>query len=550
MDAVVRPRALGLHAAPDPHFFLRELFVELRQLHLFSFEHRLLAHEKRVVVASPADELAAVHFDDTRVASFLKNARSCVTNSNAPPHSNKNSSSHWIDARSRWFVGSSRSSNCGASTSPRASSTRRFCPADNAAKSCSAGSPMLSINLLGERSRRSQSSRFLGSCRHRLRRPSAPCPRAPAGTSCRNVENTAPACRNTCPLSASSSPEIAFIQRGLARAVAPDQAQARSPRSIWRSTRSSNGAPPKLKLTSRRPDNGHSNPRHPAARPAQRKTRLLQFPCGLAHRSGPCTLAGSEPIARDDLQRPRPRRVRAFSRTDFRCGHRRPRHPPSRLHLPWHRPRHHPRPKRSRAEAPPFAAPASPRPTACRWSWLGPPGTERVYGPDLLLAVRDAGRAVGLERHYFDGGAPGCPRDAPRQTHRALPGHRSRRHVFTTLPHAHGRRALHVAPPRSPASAPMSSGSASARRNRKSSWLPTPPPSMPPCSLALAPPSIFTPAASAKLPVGSNAAASNGSSASARSPAASPRATSSPILLRPPCPRPAQRPQHPLPPTP
>ena len=38
--------------------------------------------------------------------------------------------------------------------------------------------------------------------------------------------------------------------------------------------------------------------------------------------------------------------------------------------------------------------------------WLGPTGTERVYGPDLLLAVCDAGRAVGL-RHYFYGGAPG-----------------------------------------------------------------------------------------------------------------------------------------------
>ena len=38
--------------------------------------------------------------------------------------------------------------------------------------------------------------------------------------------------------------------------------------------------------------------------------------------------------------------------------------------------------------------------------WLGPRGTERVYGPDLLLAVCDAGRASGL-RHYFYGGAPG-----------------------------------------------------------------------------------------------------------------------------------------------
>ncbi|MBS0632857.1 MAG: WecB/TagA/CpsF family glycosyltransferase [Verrucomicrobia bacterium] len=38
--------------------------------------------------------------------------------------------------------------------------------------------------------------------------------------------------------------------------------------------------------------------------------------------------------------------------------------------------------------------------------WLGPRGVERVYGPDLLLAVCDAGRAVGL-RHYFYGGQPG-----------------------------------------------------------------------------------------------------------------------------------------------
>lgn len=37
--------------------------------------------------------------------------------------------------------------------------------------------------------------------------------------------------------------------------------------------------------------------------------------------------------------------------------------------------------------------------------WLGPSGVERVYGPDLMLAVCDAGRACGL-RHFFYGGAP------------------------------------------------------------------------------------------------------------------------------------------------
>lgn len=38
--------------------------------------------------------------------------------------------------------------------------------------------------------------------------------------------------------------------------------------------------------------------------------------------------------------------------------------------------------------------------------WLGPKTVERVYGPDLLLAVCDSGRALGL-RHFFYGGAPG-----------------------------------------------------------------------------------------------------------------------------------------------
>jgi len=38
--------------------------------------------------------------------------------------------------------------------------------------------------------------------------------------------------------------------------------------------------------------------------------------------------------------------------------------------------------------------------------WMGPPGVERVYGPDLMLAVCDAGRARGL-RHFFYGGNPG-----------------------------------------------------------------------------------------------------------------------------------------------
>jgi N-acetylglucosaminyldiphosphoundecaprenol N-acetyl-beta-D-mannosaminyltransferase len=38
--------------------------------------------------------------------------------------------------------------------------------------------------------------------------------------------------------------------------------------------------------------------------------------------------------------------------------------------------------------------------------WLGPRGVTRVYGPDLMLAVCDAGRRSGL-RHFLYGGVPG-----------------------------------------------------------------------------------------------------------------------------------------------
>jgi len=53
--------------------------------------------------------------------------------------------------------------------------------------------------------------------------------------------------------------------------------------------------------------------------------------------------------------------------------------------------------------------------------WLGPRGVERVYGPDLLLAVCDAGRSVGL-RHYFYGGAPGVAPALAQQLTTRFPG--------------------------------------------------------------------------------------------------------------------------------
>ena len=53
--------------------------------------------------------------------------------------------------------------------------------------------------------------------------------------------------------------------------------------------------------------------------------------------------------------------------------------------------------------------------------WLGPKGVERVYGPDLLLAACDAGRAAGL-RHYFYGGAPGVAEELRRRLTARFPG--------------------------------------------------------------------------------------------------------------------------------
>ena len=53
--------------------------------------------------------------------------------------------------------------------------------------------------------------------------------------------------------------------------------------------------------------------------------------------------------------------------------------------------------------------------------WLGPPGVSRVYGPDLMLAVCDAGRHVGL-RHYFFGGTPGVAAELSARLTTRFPG--------------------------------------------------------------------------------------------------------------------------------
>ena len=53
--------------------------------------------------------------------------------------------------------------------------------------------------------------------------------------------------------------------------------------------------------------------------------------------------------------------------------------------------------------------------------WLGPRGVERVYGPDLMLAVCDAGRASGLT-HYFLGGAEGVAEALKQKLCARFPG--------------------------------------------------------------------------------------------------------------------------------
>ena len=53
--------------------------------------------------------------------------------------------------------------------------------------------------------------------------------------------------------------------------------------------------------------------------------------------------------------------------------------------------------------------------------WLGPKGVERVYGPDLMLAVCDAGRAVGL-RHYLFGGVEGVAEELRARLAARFPG--------------------------------------------------------------------------------------------------------------------------------
>jgi N-acetylglucosaminyldiphosphoundecaprenol N-acetyl-beta-D-mannosaminyltransferase len=53
--------------------------------------------------------------------------------------------------------------------------------------------------------------------------------------------------------------------------------------------------------------------------------------------------------------------------------------------------------------------------------WLGPLGVERVYGPDLMLAVCEAGRATGLT-HYFYGGNPGVAGELKAKLCARFPG--------------------------------------------------------------------------------------------------------------------------------
>ena len=53
--------------------------------------------------------------------------------------------------------------------------------------------------------------------------------------------------------------------------------------------------------------------------------------------------------------------------------------------------------------------------------WLGPRGVERVYGPDLMLAVCDAGRTSGL-RHFFYGGNPGVAEELKAKLCARFPG--------------------------------------------------------------------------------------------------------------------------------
>jgi len=53
--------------------------------------------------------------------------------------------------------------------------------------------------------------------------------------------------------------------------------------------------------------------------------------------------------------------------------------------------------------------------------WLGPPGTGRVYGPDLMLAVCGEGRATGL-RHFFCGGNPGVAEELRENLIARFPG--------------------------------------------------------------------------------------------------------------------------------
>ena len=125
---------------------------------------------------------------------------------------------------------------------------------------------------------------------------------------------------------------------------------------------------------------------------------------------------------------------------------------------------------------------------------------DRVYGPDLMLALAERAAAEGWRSFFYggkDGVADTARRPAPGAATRAFS---QRRHLLAALPAAHARRRTRPSSSASTPRAPSSCGSGCRRPSRSAGWPPTSAGCRPPRCSASAPPSTSTPGRSPQAP--------------------------------------------------
>ena len=133
LDASDAARAARLDALAHPNLLLREQLVGARARQRLGGELGLPCALRRRRKHRGSCAARPRSSSTMRVATASRNARSWVTTMTLPAKPTSSSSSQAIESRSRWLVGSSRSSRSGTATSTHARATRFFIPPESSA---------------------------------------------------------------------------------------------------------------------------------------------------------------------------------------------------------------------------------------------------------------------------------------------------------------------------------------------------------------------------------------------------------------------------------